>query len=60
MWTMTVGSQQMEGLRLEMFRAGLRHKKPTADSNAAKINMCECDTSQPSSVCWALRVRLID
>ena len=40
-WTMPVGTQQMEGLRLEMFRAGLRHKKPSAESNAAKILMCE-------------------
>ena len=38
-WSVPLGSQQMMGLRLDMFRAGLRHKPEVPGTNRHKIHM---------------------
>ena len=42
LWTMPLGTQQMEGVRLSQFRAGVRHKQTSAGSNAGKIVRSTC------------------
>ena len=45
LWTMPLGTQQMEGVRLSQFRAGVRHKQTSAGSNAGKIVRSTCHPS---------------
>ena len=38
-WSVPLGTQQMMGIRLDMFRAGLRHKAPVEGTQDHKILM---------------------
>ena len=57
LWTMPLGTQQMEGVRLSQFRAGVRHKQTSAGSNAGKIVRSTCHPSL-CSLAWCFPSRL--